>query len=149
MGLFCGRVLSRHSLISRTAISTWVLYTEDRWSPSDLLLVQPGLRFDWDEVVRKPLFSPRVAFTYIFSKAAKTKISGGIGVYYDHTQLEYLERAFQSTRTDTYYATDGVTPTGSVIVNHFVLPASLQGVAGDELEHSIGAKAAGRDLPQV
>jgi hypothetical protein len=101
-------------------------YAEDRWSPSDRLLVEPGLRFDWDEIVRKPLFSPRVAFTYVLSKAAKTKISGGIGVYYDHTQLEYLERAFQSARTDTYYATDGVTPTGSVIVNHFELPASLQ-----------------------
>jgi hypothetical protein len=101
-------------------------YAEDRWSPHDLLLVEPGLRFDWDTVVRKPLFSPRVAFTYTLSKAAKTKVSGGIGVYFDHTQLEYLERAFQSARTDTYYANDGVTPTGQVIVNHFVLPGSLQ-----------------------
>jgi hypothetical protein len=102
------------------------IYVQDRWSPADRLLLEPGIRFDWDQVVRTPLYSPRVAMTYMPSEDATTKISAGIGIYYDRTQLEYLERADQSSRTDTYYATDGVTPTGVTVVNNFVLPSSLR-----------------------
>ncbi len=85
-------------------------YLEDRWAPRTGLLIQPGLRFDWDEIIRRPLLSPRLAAVYSVSE--KSKISAGIGVYYEHTQLEYLERALAGIRYDTYYATDGVTPTG-------------------------------------
>ena len=34
-------------------------YVQDRWQPREGLLVEPGLRFDWDEIVRRPLVSPR------------------------------------------------------------------------------------------
>jgi len=88
-------------------------YLQDRWTPHERLLLEPGLRFDWDEIIRRPLFSPRFAFVYSPSKTRdKTKISAGIGLYYEHTQLEYLERALAGIRYDTYYAPDGLTPTG-------------------------------------
>lgn len=88
-------------------------YVQDRWSPNGEWLIEPGLRFDWDEIVRKPLWSPRIAgvFTPGAAKGA-TKLSAGVGVYYEHTQLEYLARALAGTRTDTYYAADGSTQTG-------------------------------------
>jgi hypothetical protein len=85
-------------------------YVEDRWAAHRGLLIEPGLRFEWDEIIRRPLFSPRVAAVY--TPSATTKISAGIGIYYEHTQLEYLERALAGIRYDTYYAADGVTPTG-------------------------------------
>ena len=57
------------------------------------------------------LFSPRLAATWSPPGAeATTKLSAGIGLYYEHTQLEYLERALAGVRYDTYYAADGVTP---------------------------------------
>ncbi|MGB9407763.1 MAG: hypothetical protein WCA89_09505, partial [Terracidiphilus sp.] len=37
-------------------------------------------------------------------------LSAGIGLYYEHTQLEYLTRALAGVRYDTYYEADGVTP---------------------------------------
>ncbi|HEX3985414.1 MAG TPA: hypothetical protein VHX13_02295, partial [Acidobacteriaceae bacterium] len=37
-------------------------YGEDRWAPVKGLLIEPGLRFDWDEIIRGPLWSPRLAF---------------------------------------------------------------------------------------
>jgi hypothetical protein len=49
----------------------------------------------------------------------KTKISAGIGLYYEHTQLEYLARALAGIRYDTYYETDGVTPTGAPVETTF------------------------------
>jgi Carboxypeptidase regulatory-like domain len=88
-------------------------YLQDRWQPCSGLLVEPGLRIDWDEIIRRPLVSPRIAAVYAPPGSdGTTKLSAGIGLYYEHTQLEYLTRALAGVRSDTYYAADGVTPTG-------------------------------------
>jgi len=86
-------------------------YFQDRWLAHPGLLIEPGLRYDWDETIRRPLFSPRLAVTWSPPGAeATTKLSAGIGLYYEHTQLQYLESALAGVRYDTYYAADGVTP---------------------------------------
>jgi hypothetical protein len=115
-------------------------YAEDRWKPLDGLLVEPGLRFDWDEVVRRPLFSPRVAFNYSPpGEAGRTKFTGGIGVYYEHTQLEYLTRALAGVRSDTYYAADGKTPLGPAMTTTFSMnPSSLREARA--INWSVGAQ---------
>ena len=77
-------------------------YLEDRWQPAKGWLVEPGLRFDWDEIVRRPLVAPRVAAVYSPpGDEDKTKISAGIGLYYEHTQLEYLAQTYAGIRYDT------------------------------------------------
>jgi hypothetical protein len=96
-------------------------YAQDRWTLSDRLLAEGGVRFDWDQIVRDPLFSPRIAFTYMLNKRAETKISGGVGRYYGQTQLEYLSRAAVGTRMDTYYAPDGATPLGPPLPTTFMV----------------------------
>ncbi|HEV2486836.1 MAG TPA: hypothetical protein VGT08_15000 [Terracidiphilus sp.] len=89
-------------------------YVQDRWKPSAGLLVEPGLRFDWDEIIRRLLVSPRIAAIYSPpGSEGTTKLSAGIGLYFEHTQLEYLIRALAGIRSDTYYAANGVTPTGA------------------------------------
>ena len=96
------------------------VYAQDRWKPRAGLLVEPGLRFDWDEIIRSPLFSPRLAA--IYSPAAtkgRTKFSAGMGLYYEHTQLEYLTRALAGIRYDTYYETNGVTQAGAPVETTF------------------------------
>jgi hypothetical protein len=86
-------------------------YAQDRWLARPGLLVEPGLRLDWDEIVRRPLLSPRIAATYSPpGSEGTTKLSAGVGLYYEHTQLEYLVRALAGVRYDTYFAADGVTP---------------------------------------
>jgi hypothetical protein len=88
-------------------------YFQDRWNIPGGMLVEPGLRFDWNEIVRRPEFSPRIAAVYSPpGREGKTKISAGVGLYYDHTQLEYLTRAYAGVRTDRYFASDGKTPAG-------------------------------------
>ena len=94
-------------------------YLQDRWAPRAGVLLEPGLRFDWDEIIRRGLFSPRIALVYTPAKTSDTKISAGVGVYYEHTQLEYLERALAGVRYDTYYAADGVTPVGPPLQTTF------------------------------
>ncbi len=89
-------------------------WLQDRWSPRNGLLLEPGLRFDWDEIIRSPLAAPRLAAVYSPPGwKDKTSVSAGIGIYYEHTQLEYLARALAGIRSDTYFAADGVTPLGA------------------------------------
>ena len=96
------------------------IYGEDRWTPRAGLLIEPGLRLDWDEIIRSPLWSPRIAATYTpAGRDNTTKISAGIGEYYEHTQLEFLTRSLAGRRFDTYYAADGVTPLGPAVVTQF------------------------------
>ena len=88
-------------------------YIQDRWNWRRGLLVEPGLRFDWDEIVRRSELSPRIAAVYSpRGREDKTKISAGVGLYYDQTQLDFLEPARAGARFDTYFASDGSTPTG-------------------------------------
>jgi len=95
-------------------------YAQDRWTLPDGLLIDPGLRFDWDQIVRRPLFSPRIAGTFSPVRLkGKTKLSAGIGLYFDHTQLEYLTRTFTSARLDQYFGVDGVTPVGTPLRSTF------------------------------
>ncbi len=95
-------------------------YIQDRWQPAEGWLVEPGLRFDWDEIVRRALVAPRLAAVYAPpGDKDKTKISAGIGIYYEHTQLEYLAQTFAGVRSDTYYETDGVTPAGLAQMTEF------------------------------
>ncbi len=101
-------------------------YLEDRWRPTkgwgNGLLVEPGLRFDWDEIVRRPLLAPRVAAVYSPpGDEDRTKISAGIGLYYEHTQLEYLAETDAGIRYDTYYQADGATPAGPAQETEFTV----------------------------
>ncbi len=100
-------------------------YVQDRWQTHSGFSIEPGLRFDWDEIVRRPLASPRLAAVFAPGKIPTTKISAGVGVYYEHTQLEYLAEAFAGLRDDTYFATDGVTPVTPLLPTAFTVDYHL------------------------
>ena len=85
-------------------------YIEDGWRRGHGLLIEPGLRFDWDAIVRRPLAAPRIAA--VWAPSEDTKISAGVGLYYDPTHLAYLAQAFAGIRDDTYFAADGKAATG-------------------------------------
>ena len=96
-------------------------YVEDRWAAGRGFMLEPGVRFDWDEIVRRPFVSPRLAVAWSPPEArGGTRLAAGVGLYEEHTQLEYLGRALLGERNDTWYAGDGVTPTGPVVATSFV-----------------------------
>jgi hypothetical protein len=81
-------------------------YVEDRWSVTNRLLIEPGIRFDWDSIVHDRVFSPRLAGTYVLDNSGTTKISAGIGLVYDATPLFLIARPFAGSRADIFFATD-------------------------------------------
>ena len=82
-------------------------YAEDRWLVTNRLLIEPGLRFDWDELIRTPLFSPRLAGTYILDNESNTKLSAGIGIIYDSTNLGLIHQPLEGQRIDYFFDANG------------------------------------------
>lgn len=96
------------------------VFVEDHWSTGNRLLMEPGVRLDWDEITRRPTLSPRFAVALVPAPAkGMTKIAAGIGIYYEHTQLDYLARALNGVRYDTYYSNYAMTPVGPPMVTTF------------------------------
>jgi hypothetical protein len=82
-------------------------YGEDRWQMTNHFLVEPGVRLDWDEIVRSVLFSPRLAGTYILNDEGATKLSAGIGIVYDATPLGIIAQALAGQRVDFFFDPNG------------------------------------------
>jgi len=93
-------------------------YAQDRWLVTNRFLVEGGVRFDWDEIVRGALVSPRLAATYVLSEAANTKLSGGIGLFYDATPIFLIARPEAGMRIDTFYDSSGA-PTAQDVTSVF------------------------------
>jgi len=100
-------------------------YAQDRWLIADRLLVESGLRLDWDEIIRSPLLSPRLAGTYVLDNSGNTKLSAGIGLVYDPTFLFLIARPFAGQRTDYFFDTSGAA-TGTVLTTFSVDRNALQ-----------------------
>ncbi|HEX9112188.1 MAG TPA: TonB-dependent receptor [Terriglobales bacterium] len=82
-------------------------YIQDRWLATNRLLIEPGLRFDWDEIIRFPLLSPRLAGTYVLGSQGNTKLSAGAGLVYDATSLLLVARPSAGQRLDYFFDSKG------------------------------------------
>jgi hypothetical protein len=99
---------SRYSVFSGGNYSTTYnseasAYVQDQWAITDRLLLEPGVRLDWDQIVRNPLISPRLAGTYVLDSSGDTKISAGVGTVYDATDLILIARPFAGERLDYFF----------------------------------------------
>ena len=90
-------------------------YAEDRWLLTERLLIAPGVRLDWDEIVRHAVASPRLAATYVLDSSGNTKLSAGIGLVYDATPIFLIARPYAGTREDIFYSIPDPTCTGNCV----------------------------------
>lgn len=100
-------------------------YIEDRWSPVGRLLLEPGLRFEYDSLIGKTNVSPRLSSTLALTSDGQTKLSAGIGLFYDRVDLSLLGLALLGQRQDIFYASDGVTPISPPVITQFQANPSL------------------------
>ena len=108
-------------------------YAEDRWLLTDRLLIAPGIRLDWDQIVRHAELSPRLAGTYVLDSSGNTKLSAGIGLAYDATPIYLIARPFAGTRQDIFYSipdpactANCITATGPVTTSFSVNRSTLE-----------------------
>lgn len=95
-------------------------FVQDSWTLNEQMFVEAGMRFDWDQILRQPLWSPRLAFTWGPVRLPESKFSAGIGVFYDATNLGLLTRAMDQERLDTFCDQTGVPLPGGPVVSRFV-----------------------------
>ncbi|MCL5670640.1 MAG: TonB-dependent receptor, partial [Acidobacteria bacterium] len=86
-------------------------YVQDHWSVSDRLVIDPGVRLDWDQIVPGTRVSPRLAVSFLPSGGDRTKVVGGVGIYYDQSSLDLYTRPLDGTRIDTFFD-----PTGQFMI---------------------------------
>lgn len=93
-------------------------YLEDRWALTNRLLVEPGVRLDWDSLIHRSNVAPRLAATYVLDNSGNTKLSAGIGLIYESTPIFLIARPYAGSRQDTFFFTDPncTTPTGCVTI---------------------------------
>ena len=94
-------------------------YVQDRWLATNRLLIEPGLRFDWDQIIRSPLLSPRLAGTYVLDSQGDTKFSAGVGIVYDATSLLLVARPSAGQREDYFFDSNGNLLPGSPVLTTF------------------------------
>ncbi len=102
-------------------------YLEDRWSPLERLLLQPGIRFERDRIVGRLVAAPRLGVTYQLSARGDTKLSAGVGIFHDPTNLEIVTRPLQGSDLRYVYDASGTTVAGPPLPTSFSLnPDTLQ-----------------------
>jgi outer membrane receptor protein involved in Fe transport len=92
--------LSRPSLYASS-------YLTDHWQVRKNLIFEAGVREDWDEILRRFLWSPRLSFSYAPFGAGHTRISGGYAVMYDPTIVQLFTRPMDQYTITNIYAPDG------------------------------------------
>ena len=91
-----------------------VLYGDDRWTLREGLVVELGLRADYDQLVRNLLLSPRFSSAWAPAWAMDTKIAAGFGVFNDPLSLGMLTRHQDQVSVATFYSRDGLVMRGPV-----------------------------------
>ena len=95
-------------------------FVQDRWSGLERMVVEAGARWDHDSFLGRSFYSPRIAGTYLLSRSSETKLTAGIGVYYDRTNLSLVSQGFEGFRTDQFFS-----PSPNLIQASFVVDPTL------------------------
>src|SRR5882724_9014454 len=123
---------------SKTNTST-AEYLQDRWAPRDGLMIEGGLRLDWDDVVRRAQLSPRFSAAYAPKWLHETKVAAGIGIFHDAPSLGILGRQDQVSYS-TFYDPGGQISRGPVPTAFLVDPHGLRVPSSRTVSFSVERK---------
>jgi hypothetical protein len=116
-----GNILRRLTFANAPVFSLSTLessaYVQDRWTPVQRVIIEPGGRWDRDSFLNRDFFSPRIAGTALLSRSSETKISAGIGIYYGRSNLALASNASQGSRLDQFLAPPVETFPASFVVD--------------------------------
>lgn len=100
-------------------------YLQDRWKLASFLLLEAGLRSDWDQIIRQPAVSPRLSLAFSPPRLPNTKLSAGFGLFRDAPNLRVLSRHLDQYTLAQYYSPDGLTLTSGPAAGIYLLDDRL------------------------
>jgi outer membrane receptor protein involved in Fe transport len=83
-------------------------FIQDRLIFSPKLQVELGLRYDRERVIGENNLAPRASFSFLPFGTARSKVSGGLGLFYDNIPLRSLQLPHLQRRFTTFYNDDVV-----------------------------------------
>ncbi len=95
-------------------------YVQDGWRLRPSLLLELGLRSDWDRLLGNWSTSPRIGFAWAPPRFENTKISGGYALMYDATQVDLFTRPYDQYSITSWFPPYG--PVGVLSRSLFVIP---------------------------
>ncbi|MBI4875470.1 MAG: TonB-dependent receptor [Acidobacteria bacterium] len=87
-------------------------FVQDTWRVSRGVLVELGLRLDWDRLIRRWNLSPRTGVAWVPGRLGRTKIHGAYALVYEAASLRLFTRPLDQYALTTYYAPDGAAARG-------------------------------------
>ena len=98
------------------------LYAQDAWRFWRPLLIQAGVRTDWDQVVHRALLEPRLAANWLPFRDDRAKLTLAWGIYYQPISLALWGQALDQQRVDVF-SNGGSANTGDIpVLSRFLLP---------------------------
>jgi hypothetical protein len=83
-------------------------YVNDHWQPWKPIVLDVGVRIDWDQLVGRAAPAPRVGIAYSPFAEGKTKVTAGYSVVHEYTNLEVFSRSYDQIALTTPYSPSGL-----------------------------------------
>lgn len=99
-------------------------FVQDSWSPNDHVVLQAGVRADWDRLFHAALAQPRVSMNWMPFKNDRAKFSIGWGMYDIPLNLTVIGQAYDQQEVDTLYDLTGKVVIAGPATSAFILPAA-------------------------
>jgi hypothetical protein len=90
-------------------------YVQDSWRVRPSLLVEAGVRHDWDRLIGTHDVAPRLGVAWTPPGLDAAKLSAGFGVVYETASLRVFTRPLDQYSLTTYYARDGAVTRGPAV----------------------------------
>ena len=84
-------------------------FLQDKWIPNSHLVLDLGLRYDYDAIGENNNFAPRIGFVITPTDSDRTLIRGGVGLFYDKIALNVGSFEQYQSQVVTRFANNGVT----------------------------------------
>jgi hypothetical protein len=99
-------------------------FIQDHWAPRKDVVVETGLRVEWNEIVRDLELAPRFSAAWTPAALGGTKFSVGWGIYYDPISLQVITSP-QEESLATFYP-PGLNPIGPVVTSFAINDQALK-----------------------
>ncbi len=105
--------------VSNTLVGS---YLQDTWTPAKRLIIQAGVRGDWDRLIRRGMAGPHVAVNILPLGGDAAKLSLGWSLTNAPLNLSLVAQAFDQAQVDTLFDSSGQVAVAGPVTSAFALP---------------------------
>lgn len=90
-------------------------YLQDSWRVRRHLLVEAGVRYDWDRLIGSHNAAPRLGLAWSPPRLESAKLAAGFGIIHETASLRVFSRPLDQYSLSTHFARDGSVTRGPAV----------------------------------